>query len=564
MKTRILLLLCIVFCNLSTAQKLIKDFLITTSSGDSLATDIYLPEKVGAYPVILMRTPYNKSQRNYGEIFNKNGFVFIVQDVRGRVKSSGKFKAWIDEELDGLETVDWIVKQPWSNGEVGLIGSSYSGYAAMQLASTNHPAIKAIVNNSGPIDLYDVIFPGGVFHNTALLPWTIAFTHHNWFNFPPYESGLSMNQLARQKPLNDALIKNNYKGVFWNYLVNHQTKDSYWRTVNVSDVNKIDIPTLHITGWFDFIATSNIDGYFDIINGQHKRLGKSNQKLIIGPWIHDDMMNGRTRVGEIDYGIEVKVGLQNFLKMSITYFNQYLKDANAKDHIPKVKFFEIGSNRWYEMNQLPKTKELVYYLHSEDQSLQTKANANGKQSFQHNPYKPVETLGGANIHFPFFGDTNGIRNQNDHEKNANILVYTSEPLTKDVHVFGKIKAKLFVSTTAKDADFTIKINQIDKEGNITNLRDGIQRLSLSKSLSYRNFIEPNSVIPIEIDLGYISALLAKGSKISIHISGSNYPKYSLNPGTKENPMTSGEFKTFKQTICTNNSYKSTITIPIRN
>lgn len=562
MQARILVLTLILCWNFSTAQTTLKDQYIVTSDLDSLATDIYLPEGKGPFPVILMRTPYSKHQRRYEQLFNAKGYVMIVQDVRGRAKSTGRFRAWIDEELDGVETIEWIIKQKWSNGKIGLLGTSYSGYAAMQLASTNHPAIKVVVNNSGPVDLYNVIFPGGVFHNTAILPWTMAFTENNGFNFPPYKSGLSMDQLAKQMPLNDAFTKNKYTGAFWNYLLNHQTKDGYWRTVNVSDADQFDIPILHITGWFDFISTSAIDGYLKIIEGQKRRTGKNNQKLIIGPWIHDDMMNGNTKVGEVDYGKDVKVGLRNFLDMSITYFDTYLKDSKSSNELPKIKFFEIGSKKWIEVNELPKTKEIVYYLNS-DRSLQRKTSSKGKDTFVFDPNNPIETLGGANIHFPFFGDTNGIRTQNQLEKRKDLLVYSSETLKKSLNVFGKIKATLYVSTSAEDADFTVKINQVHSDGTITNLRDGIQRLSFSKSLNYRQFPEPESINKVEVDLGYISALIPKGSKISIHISSSNYPKFSLNPGTKQNALKTSEFSTATQTIYSSSKYKSSIRIPVR-
>jgi len=569
MHTRIILIVFVLFSKFIIAQETITDYFIVTSDKDSLATDIYIPKGAGPFPVILMRTPYDKRQRKYGKIFNDNGYVYIVQDVRGRVKSSGPFKGWIDEELDGFETIEWIIKQNWSDGNVGLIGSSYSAYAAMQIASTNHPAIKAVVNNSGPIDLYNVIFPGGVFHNTALLPWTMAFTQHRGFNFPPYESGLSMDQLARQKPLNDAFTKNNYTGTFWNYLVNHQTRDGYWRMLNVSDTDQIDIPILHVTGWFDFIASSAIDGYLNIAEGQKRRNMPVNQEIQIGPWIHDDMMNGRTEVGEIDYGDNVKVGRDPFLEMSINYFDRYLKPkVKLENETSKVTYFDIGSKQWIEANEWPSTNEKVYYLNSEgnaeSRTLSPRSSSSyHMDSFTFNPNDPVNTLGGANIHFPFFGETNGIRTQNSLENRADILFYTSDPLTEDMYIFGKIKANLFVSTSAEDADFTVKINQIHPDGTITNIRDGIQRLSLSKSLSYRSFVASGTVNALEVDLGYISAMIPKGSKINIQVSSSNYPKFSLNPGTVDNPLTTDEFISAKQTLHLSPQYKSAIHIPVR-
>jgi len=549
------------------AQTEIKNQYVVMSDQDSLATDIYLPAEEGTYPVILMRTPYDKSQRKYGSYFNKRGYIFIVQDVRGRVRSSGRFKAWIDEAMDGQETVNWIVKQPWSNGKVGLIGSSYSGYAAMQLAGTNHPAIKAIVNNSGPANLYDVVFPGGVFHNTAILPWTMAFTNNKAFNFPPYASGLSLNQLAQQKPLNDAFVKNEYQGVFWDYLVNHQTEDYYWQQVNASNLALSDVPVLHITSWFDFIASSAIDGYREMVNGQMKRNASHNQEMIIGPWIHDDMMNGRTAVGEVDYGEKVKYGLNKFLDLATDYFDVHIKEE-ARSGVNKVpfKYFELGTEEWIESSAWPETSVQSLYLSQPkaNRTLTNKASKKAfKDSYQFDPENPVQTLGGANIHFPFFGPTNGLRTQNELEKHSDLLIYKGEVLKKDLQIFGKIKASLFVSTDAQDADITVKLNQIDPEGKVTNIRDGIQRLSFVKNRAQRKFIVPGEVTEIAIDLGYMAITIPRGHRLSIQVASSNYPKFSLNPGTTEDALLTGDFKSSTQTIHVSADHPSRILIPVR-
>lgn len=550
---------------LANGQRQIIDQYVLMSDHDSLATNIFLPAQEGKYPVVLMRTPYDKSQRQFGEYFNKHGYIFIVQDVRGRVKSSGQFKDWSDEALDGLETINWITQQEWSNGQVGLIGSSYSGYAAMQLAGTNHPAIKAIVNNSGPANLYDVVFPGGVFHNTALLPWTTAFTNNRGFNFPPYSSGLSMNELVRQKPLNNAFVKNNYQGVFWDYIVNHQTEDYYWDQLNANNLALSNVPVLHITSWFDFIGTSAIDAYQKMVQGQQERTKQTNQEMIIGPWIHDDMINGRTKVGEIDFGEDVKFGLNKFLELAIDYYDFHMKGVTNEARVP-FKFFDLGTREWIEATAWPETTQQVFYLSASDneKSLsKTPSLGNKKDSFIFDPSSPVETLGGANIHFPFFGETNGIQTQNVMEDQQGLLVYTTEALNEELNIFGKIKAKLYVSTNAEDADFTVKLNLIDAQGNVTNIRDGIQRLSLSKNRAQRNFVSPGEIVEVEIDMGYVAIVIPKGNQLSIQVSSSNYPKFSLNPGTQENPLMTSEFKKASQTIYMSSTQRSRIELPIR-
>lgn len=556
---------------LSLAQKAFKNLYVITSDGDSLATDVYLPEGEGPFPVILLRTPYDKTHRQYGPLFNARGYAFVVQDVRGRFQSTGQFRAWIDEKMDGYETLSWIEKQPWSDGKVGFLGSSYSGYAAMQVAPQNHPALKAIVNNSGPGDMYTVIFPGGAFHNTAILPWTMAFTHNRTVNFPPYPSGLSINDLARNRPLNDGLMKSGYKGVFWNYLLNHQSKDVYWDQINLSQPESIDIPVLHVTGWYDFICTSALDSYLSIAKGQSARNMPVNQELVIGPWIHDDMINGRTRTGDVDFGENVKVGLEAHYTQAINFFDKYLKDDKGQVAENSVEFFEIGSNKWFNEKTWPETEEWDLFLSSQSGANSTAGDgrliekpmtATVTDEFVFDPDQPLPTLGGANIHFPFFGPIQGIKDQTALEKRDDILVYTTDPLKEDLRIFGKIKAELFVSTSARDADFTAKIVEVKPDGKANIIQEGIRRLKFAKNYRHASLVEPNTVVALEIDMGYISMRIDAGSKIRIEISGSNFPKYALNPGNGKDAMLSSEFSKARQTVYMSKDKPSKVIIPV--
>jgi len=556
----------------ASAQKVLRNIDVITSDGDSLATDIYIPNGNGSFPVILMRTPYDKSKRDYGDFFNKEGYVYIVQDVRGKYESSGEFRAWIDERLDGYETLDWIQAQPWCDGNIGLLGSSYSGYSAMQLAPSRHPALKAIVNNSGPGDMYTVIYPGGVFHNTAILPWTMAITHNKTRYFPPYQTGLSINDLVEFKPLNDAFIKNNYVGTFWNYLINHQTKDPYWQSINLSNYDKISIPIQHITGWYDFICTSALDSYFEISGEQKKNLGETNQELIIGPWVHDAMKNGITKVGDTDFGEVVKVGKDRHYTEAVEFFDRYLKPDNTiSKSSPDLRIFELGSNQWKSFNEWPATNPLNMYLSSTKgaNSLdgdgflsEDISNERSIDKFTFDPENPVPTKGGANIHFAFFGEMLGIRDQRQIEKRNDVLVYTSNALKSKLNVLGKIKAHLYVSTDADDSDFTAKIVEVKEDGTANIIQEGIQRLRFTDSFEKASFKKPGEVTAIEIDMGYISIEIQKGSQIRVEISGSNSPKYALNPNTKEDPMTTRTFKKANQSIFMSKDYPSRIVLPI--
>ncbi len=568
-----LLLIIAGFSGVILGQKVFKDVTIRTSDGATLATDVYLPAGKGPFPIILMRTPYGKESRGrHAHIFNARGYAYVVQDVRGKFNSSGVFRAWIDERLDGLETLDWISEQEWSNGKIGFLGSSYSGYLAMQLAASGHPSLKAIVNNSGPMNMYTVVFPGGAFHNTSLLPWTIGFTNNKTVNRPPYEGGLGFEELVEMLPLDSAIESVNYEGLFWNYVLNHQVLDDYWEVINMHNPEKVDIPVLHITGWYDFIATSHLDGYFQITNGQRARQKKINQILIVGPWVHDALKNGISVVGDIDFGDIVQVGAVAHYNDAMDFFDPYLKDnATNPRQFPPVRIFEVGSNQWFDFEKWPDTETRSWYLTSkkgansiagDGQLVLKSSETHAEDTFTFDPDNPVPTKGGANFHFPVFNDQLGIRDQNEVEKRKDVLVYTSAPLSEELRILGKIKANLYVSTTSKDADFTAKIVEVKPDGSANIMQEGIKRLSTAKSYKIPSTYNENDVVQITIDMGYLSHRLSLGSKIRVEISGSNFPKYSLNPGTGENPLTTKKFLRRAQSIHMSPVYPSSIELPV--
>ena len=305
-----LMLVCLLLISLSEVfaqQKakvnLFRDRLVTLSDGVRLATDIYKPQPRKKYPVILLRTPYNKDQyRKVATKLAKAGFAIVIQDVRGRWKSGGDFRGWIDEKRDGLETLDWLVKQNWCNGNIGMWGNSYSGFSAVTMAPSCHPNLKAIFNTSGPGDLYQTIFPGGVFHQMALLPWTLAFTDGK---LPPSFSGLfrDLPKIFKTRPLAKVPANRGYQGSFWSYILNHQKADMHWSLAGIDrSYARVDVPIFHLTGWNDFIVNAAIHNYEQI--QQHQKPGntKNFQKLMIGPWHHDQQGTSRTKAGDYDFG----------------------------------------------------------------------------------------------------------------------------------------------------------------------------------------------------------------------------------------------------------------------
>lgn len=537
-----------------TAQK---DVTLPMSDGIGLSTDIFLPAGDGPFPTILIRTAYGKNQMDtFTHFFAESGYATVIQDVRGKWESSGDMVPFVSEQKDGLETLDWIVAQEWCNGRIGLWGSSYLSYCALTLAAAPHPAVKTIFNMSGWLNGDKINSPGGALHWMLMLTWMLHEATQQKRSLNDYD----IWELFEHIPLKSTMAS---IGIDDPVFSNPDTLE----TVRY-DYSTIQIPIYHITGWYDFIRPGALTVYNEVSSNT-----STLQKLMIGPWVHDQIWTTYTQAGDVDFGERAAMGIDKINAMALRWFDRWLKDeANGVSEEPAVDVFVMGRDEWLTLDAWP-PGDLTYG----DWHINSSGGANTQggdgvlvqspperdaahDTFVFDPMDPVPTFGGANFHF--FPEILGIKDQRDIEERDDVLVYTSAPLEEETIICGPVRVILYVSTEARDTDFTAKLVEVRNDGYAAIIVEGIARASFRHSLKEQELLEPGEIYEIGIDLGETAIEIRPGHRLRLEISSSNFPKYDRNPNTGVHPWEAVEYQKTTQTIYHDEAHPSRVILPV--
>ncbi len=572
---------------------------VTVPMRDSvkLATDIYFPARggvavAGKFPVLVSRTPYGKNparvtpitnaaaekELNAASYFAKNGYVVMIQDVRGRFDSEGKFYFAINEGRDGYDTVEWAASQPWANGKVGTYGASYLAHVQNAMAVLRPPHLNAMFITVGAGNYFEEgAWRGGAFmllHNvfyalTALTmtsnearanPVTLAAldraAHQDlgaWMLAFPYHSAAN--------PFTSAPA---YDKWFQDY-VDHYTYDDYWKqnglNAEVSYDKYPDIPIYFTTGWYDFFERGSLNN-FKAMAARHK----SPTKLLVGPWEHSG--TGPRVTGDVDFGPSAEFDM---FDEQLRWFNQILKgEETGILREPLVKLFVMGggsgakseSGKMQDGGQWitapawppPSTVSKSYYIHGDGSLSEKSPAAEAPSVYEYDPAHPVPSIGGqmnggVGPAFPADGPrdqvcsikTFGCDNDLPLAARRDVLVFQTPPLESDVAIAGPVSVDLWISSSAKDTDFTAKLVDVappNKDypfGFAMNIEDRIIRVRWSEGYDKPVFLKPGEVRKVTVDLISAGNRFAKGHRIRVDISSSSFPYFDLNPNTGERP-----------------------------
>jgi hypothetical protein len=556
-------------------ESFVKETNVKVAMSDSvmLATDVYRPSEGKKFGTILIRTPYSKEQglvKTFAEFFAGDGYAVVIQDCRGKFASEGEFLPFVSERKDGLQTLEWIIQQPWSNREVAAWGPSYLGYCGIVLAVTKHPALKTMVNISGLADVQTLVFPGGALHLMVGLPQSVFMAKGGQavlrkINWPEFFKFL---------PLNNALRSIAFTDTVWKLFADPELFGEHSTELALADqLSNIQIPILHITGWNDFTYRGTLQTYVAADRALKSQRKRGLQKLVVGPWHHDQQWSGKTKVGEEEFGPQAQMDIEKMKRISLRWFDCFLKGIdNGVAREPAADIFVMGRNDWIKVEEWP-TKGIEYqswYLASVNGA--ATLSGDGRLSLQRpakrefdvftfDPLNPVPTRGGVNSHF--FDDYLGIKDQRAVEARTDVLVYSSEPLKKDTEVLGPLKVVLYASSEGRDTDFTAKLVEVRPDGYARIVEDGIVRARYRNSSKRSEWMEPGKIYKFEIDLGSTALLVRKGSRLRLEISSSNFPKYDRNPNTGESPFDAVELKKVNQKIYHTEQYPSHLLMPVR-
>ncbi|TCL71403.1 CocE/NonD family hydrolase [Rhizobium sp. BK251] len=570
-----------------------RDVMVTMRDGIRLATDVYHPARggkviKGKLPAIMERTPYGKAERSRSEIevgmsapmkreevacyFVRAGYVVIYQDCRGRHNSEGKFSKYISEAADGYDTARWLVEQPWSNSRFGTMGLSYAAHTQAALACLNPPGLACMVMDSGGFsNAYQCgIRQGGAFElKQATWAYNQAIGEadefaraaieaediHAWFSVMPWSEGVSP---VRWMPEYEGYLLDQWRS---------GTFDESWRRVGLYMQGFYEtfpeVPCVLMSSWYDAYVKSTLDNYRGLSGKDSRPL-----QLIMGPWLHGN--RNTTLAGDISFGPAAPLGgnvTESWLAFRRNWFDHWLKgEENGVSQEPIARIFVMGGGsgardaegrlehggHWIKAADwpVPSTEYHNFYIH-QNGSLSTDGPEADAASFIYDfdPKNPVPTIGGSlTSGQPIF--EGGGFDQRESEKfygskhpslplaaRADVLSFETEVLTEDVAVVGPITVELYVSSDAPDTDFTAKLVDVyppSKDyptGYALNITDGIIRCRYRKSFEKPEPIMAGEVFKVTIEPFATANLFAKGHRIRLDISSSNFPKYDVNPNT---------------------------------
>ncbi|MGA8759157.1 MAG: CocE/NonD family hydrolase [Stellaceae bacterium] len=568
-----------------------RDLIVPVRDGIGLATDVFRPVSGGPFPVLLERTPYDKSAPSrsertaavaaprsrveVAEYFVRHGYAVVYQDCRGRYKSGGRFTKYLSEAEDGFDTLAWVMRQPWCNGRIGTFGLSYAAHSQAALACLDPPGLAAQFLDCGG---FSNAYRSGIRHDGAFDLKQATWAYNNaladakdpavraalqtqdikaWFARLPWHKGDS--------PVSAAPEYEEYLFEQWS----HGVFDEFWKQPGIYAEGYwdkyADVPVTHLSGWYDPYARTAVENYL----GLSKR-GRAPQRLILGPWTHGD--RSLSYAGDVDFGPTAPVDgnlAQDFFELRRRWFDRWVKGVdNGVEREPAVHVFVMGGGsgrrniagrldhggHWRNAAAwpLPQTEWTRFYLQLDRGLSRAKPESSGTPLvFRFDPRHPVPTIGGAlSSGEPIM--RGGAYDQREGpqvfgarepyralDERPDVLSFATAPLGRDIEVAGPVSARLWIASDCPDTDFTAKLIDVHPpsadypHGFAMNLTEGLLRVRYRDSWEKPELMVPGQVYAITIELFPVGNLFVAGHRLRLDISSSNFPHFDVNPNSGE-------------------------------
>jgi predicted acyl esterase len=478
---------------------------VFADDGAPLATDVYRPLGSRPRPVILIRTPYGRDgMAEPCWAFVVLGYACVAQDTRGRGDSGGDDAVFRDDADDGRTTVDWIAEQSWCDGNIGMFGGSAFAITQYLPAPGADSALRSISPVVATPDLY----------------------HHAFLQGGAIREALAVNWLEGQG-----------SGYFFDEVRNHRIKDAWWDPVEVLEhAGSVHTAGVHVGGWYDIFGQGTLDAYTALQrDGGSGAVGR--QHLIMGPWTHGGLFTNI--IGALVYPLNA---VRNPLDLLLPWYDATLRgDASEIDDWPPVRVYLMGAvgeasapgNEWIDLDRWPPPARLIPFYLSADGGLATIAPNAGELTLVADPSDPVPTLGGANLHPGLIvvgremGD--GPQDQRQIEVRSDVLTFTSEPLTRPAKVMGRVRAKIWLVPDTPDLDIAVRLTDVYPDDRSMLVLDGIQRARMRCGDDTECLLTPGVPVELTVDLWSTALVFNAGHRIRISVSGSNWPRFEVNP-----------------------------------
>ena len=605
-----------------TPQELIieRDVWVPARDGVRLATDIYRPTSDGPCPVLLERTPYNKSApsrsestaavaapRSRAEVadyFARHGYAVVYQDCRGRYRSEGRFTKYLSEAEDGYDTLRWLMRQPWCNGRIGTFGLSYAAHTQAALGCLDPPGLAAQFLDCGG---FSNAYRSGIRHGGAFDLKQATWAYNNaladakdpavkaaleaediqaWFTRMPWRKGRS--PVSAAPDYEDYLFEQWSHGIF----------DDFWKRPGIYAEGYYeiyaDVPIVHFSGWYDPYARTATENYLGL-----KRKKRASMRLILGPWTHGD--RSLSYAGDVDFGPTAPVDgnlAEDFFALRLGWYDRWLKNGSpGAETDPAVQVFVMGGGsgrrnpagrldhggRWRTATDwpLPETRWTQFYLQP-DRGLARTLPPQGARplGYVFDPRHPAPSVGGAlssgepvmragaydqrtgpNV----FGASEPYRPL---AERPDVLVFATPRLDRDLEVTGPVTVRLWIASDCPDTDFTAKLidvyppNEDYPEGFAMNLTEGILRVRYRDSWERPSPMVPGETYAITIELFPTSNLFISGHRLRLDISSSNFPHFDVNPNSGEREGAMEHARIARNRIFADAAHPSHIVLPV--
>jgi uncharacterized protein len=554
--------------------------------GTRLATDVYVPRNAtGPVPAIFVRTPYNfnywdvrlGAPRDMSAIINaiERGYAYVQQNERGHFFSEGNWDILGPPLSDGEDALSWIAAQRWSNGKAGLIGCSSTAEWQMAVASSGHPALGALVPQGFGAGVGRVggwYEQGNWYRGGAIQMLFIAWLNGQQNQVRPmFPASTSREELIRVSksfdlaqqlppvdwsralahlPVQDILkAVDGPRGIFADSMpvatggrmVQRTPDDDAWyRGGLYHDDMPFDVPALWVMSWYDVSVGPNLAMFNHARDVASPEVARR-QYAVIAPTLHCAFTRAteETVVGERNVG-DARL---DFEALTYGWFDHFLqgRDDGLLDSLPRVRYYTMGLNAWQSSETWPPVgaETTTWFLSSGgsantldgDGTLSsTPPTSAARDTFTYDPMDPVPSYGG-NVCCTGNAVIGGAFDQRENERRQDVLVYSTEPLAEGVEVSGPVEVTLYVSSDARDTDFTVKLIDVDTEGRAWNLDETIQRVRYREGYDRQVWMEPGEIYEVVLGPLNTSNYFGAGHRIRIEVSSSNFPRFERNLNT---------------------------------
>jgi putative CocE/NonD family hydrolase len=533
--------------------------------GVILMADVYRPEGPGPVPVILERTPYVRTGAGYAAVgarWASLGYAYVIQDVRGRGDSDGRFDPLAQEIEDGFDTQTWAGRQPWSNGRVGTVGASYGGWTQLLPAPLNNPAVRAMIPTVTPSD------PGGFWPQRrgglsfGMLEWAMVVEGRTTRDLP-YQL-FDLVRAYRTRPIRDADLAIGARSRIWRDYLTRLEDAEYWRARSYQHrIAEARAPMLHLTGWYDGTLGGSLEN-FAAIRAGGSAVAREQQYLVVGPWRHWVAQDSRnTSLGAVEFGAGSRVDLP---AMAAAWFDHYLRrGSSAPIDWPRVRVFQMGANRWIGGDDWPLagTRMVSYYLDRDragagvlTATRPTQGDSTVADRYNYDPADPTPFLWDRNV------DSGNPDDYRPIESRPDVLIYTMPSPTTELSVCGPVKATLWAASSARDTDWVARLSLVRADGYSQRLTEGWVR-ARERNGNFRNDpLVPGRVERYDLDLWGTCVAVRPGERLRLAVMSAAFPLLVPNFNTGGDLGLEVEPVIARQSVYRSGTRASSVSLPL--